>query len=69
MSFSYREGLPREADLVFDVRFLRNPHYDPDLRPLTGKTPEVGAYIEQDPDYSSFFNRLKDFIAPLLPRF
>lgn len=69
MSFSYREGLPREADLVFDVRFLRNPHYDPDLRPLTGKNAEIGAYIEQDPDYFSFFNRLKDFIAPLLPRF
>ena len=69
MSFSYREGLPRESDLVFDVRFLRNPHYDPDLRPLTGKTAAVGNYIQQDPDYFSFFNRLKDFIAPLLPRF
>lgn len=69
MSFSYREGLPREADLVFDVRFLRNPHYDPDLRPLTGQSEKVGAYIEQDPDYFSFFKRLKDFIAPLLPRF
>ncbi len=69
MSFSYREGLPREADLVFDVRFLRNPHYDPDLRPLTGKDPRVGAYIELDPDFSSFFNRLTGFITPLLPRF
>ena len=69
ISFSYREGLPREADLVFDVRFLRNPYYDPELRPLTGKTDEVGAYIEQDPDYSSFFNRLKDLISLLLPRF
>ncbi len=69
ISFSYREGLPREADLVFDVRFLRNPHYDPDLRPLTGKNRKVGAYIEQDPDYFSFLDRLKDFIAPLLPRF
>ena len=55
MSFSYREGLPREADLVFDVRFLRNPYYDPDLRHLTGKDSLVGAYIEQDADYASFF--------------
>ena len=69
MSFSYREGLPREADLIFDVRFLRNPHYDPDLRPLTGQDSKVGAYISEDPDYSSFFNRLTSFICPLLPRF
>ena len=69
MSFSYREGLPREADLVFDVRFLRNPHYDPALRPLTGENDAVGAYIEEDPDFSSFFNRLTNFIEPLLPRF
>ena len=69
MSFSYREGLPREADLVFDVRFLRNPYYDATLRSHTGKDPAVGAYIEQDPDYSAFFKRLTDFISPLLPRF
>ena len=69
LSFSYREGLPREADLVFDVRFLRNPYYDPTLRPLTGKDPAIGAYIEQDADYSAFFKRLTEFIAPLLPRF
>ena len=69
MSFSYREGLPREADLVFDVRFLRNPYYDPDLRALTGKHPLIGAYIEQDEDYASFFKRLTDFLQPLFPRF
>ncbi|MBR1778351.1 MAG: RNase adapter RapZ [Alphaproteobacteria bacterium] len=69
MSFSYREGLPRESDLVFDVRFLRNPYYDPELRPLTGKDKRIGAYIEQDPDYPSFFNRLTEFLRPLLPRF
>ena len=39
MSFSYRRGLPREADLVFDVRFLKNPHYEPALKPLTGRDP------------------------------
>lgn len=69
MSFSYREGLPREADLVFDARFLRNPYYDLALRALTGKDSAVGDYIAQDPDFSSFFKKLTDFLAPLLPRF
>lgn len=69
MSFSYREGLPREADLVFDARFLRNPFYDQALRPLTGKDPSVGDYIEQDPDYALFMNKLKDLLSILLPRF
>ncbi len=69
VSFSYREGLPRDADLVFDARFLRNPYYDPNLRELTGQDPRVGAYIAQDPDFAAFFDRLTGFIAPLLPRF
>jgi UPF0042 nucleotide-binding protein len=67
MSFSYRRGLPREADLVFDVRFLANPHYDPALRPLTGRDAAVGAYVEADPAYASFFRSLTDLLAPLLP--
>ena len=46
LSFAYRWGLPREADLVFDVRFLANPHYVPALQPLTGRDPEVGAFVE-----------------------
>jgi UPF0042 nucleotide-binding protein len=68
-SFSFRQGLPREADLVFDVRFLKNPHYVPSLRPLTGLDPAVGAYIEADPDFPSFFDRLQQLVLPLLPRF
>ncbi|WP_142848844.1 RNase adapter RapZ [Telmatospirillum sp. J64-1] len=68
-SFSYRKGLPREADLVFDARFLDNPHYDPELRPLTGKNPEVAAYVARDPGFTPFFSGLKTLIAPLLPRF
>lgn len=68
-SFAYRNGVPRDADLVIDVRFLNNPHYEPDLRPLTGRDPEVGAYIETDPDFSAFFERLTDLLALLLPRF
>jgi UPF0042 nucleotide-binding protein len=69
MSFSYRLGIPREADLVFDVRFLRNPHYDPVLKPQTGKDKSVGDYISSDSDYLTFFQRLIDFLLPLLPRF
>ena len=68
-SFSFRHGLPREADLVFDVRFLTNPHYDSALRPLDGRDPRVAAYIEQDPEFEGFFGRLIDMLAPLLPRY
>lgn len=69
MSFSFRRGLPREADLVFDVRFLKNPHYEPALKPLTGRDGAVAAFIEQDPDYRPFIDRLEGMIEPLLPRF
>jgi UPF0042 nucleotide-binding protein len=69
MSFSFRRGLPREADLVFDVRFLKNPHYDPRLKPKTGIDPEVVAFIATDPDYEPFMARLEGMIGPLLPRF
>jgi UPF0042 nucleotide-binding protein len=69
MSFSYRRGLPREADLVFDVRFLRNPHYVPELKPMTGRDKPVVDYIAGDPDYEPFIGRLEAMIGPLLPRF
>lgn len=69
MSFSFRRGLPREADLVFDARFLKNPHYVPELKPLTGRDPEVTSYIATDPDYAPFIERLQGLIGPLLPRF
>jgi UPF0042 nucleotide-binding protein len=69
ISFAYRRGLPREADLVFDARFLRNPHYDAILRPGTGLDAEVGAYIEADPDFATFFAKMADLIEMLLPRF
>ncbi len=69
VSFGYPNGLPREADLVFDVRFLRNPHYDPVLRPLTGRDPSVAAYVLADPDYEIFFHRVTDLLDLLLPRF
>jgi len=69
VSFAYPRGLPREADLVFDARFLRNPHYDPILRTKTGLDPEVGAYVEGDPDFASFFSRIADLVELILPRF
>lgn len=68
-SFSYKKGIPREADLVFDVRFLRNPHYDQTLRPLTGEDEAVGEYVRQDEEFEGFFNNLKTLIQPLLPRY
>lgn len=68
-SFSFRQGVPAEADLVFDVRFLRNPHYDPDLRLLTGLNDKVGHYIEEDPDFSGFVDRLRALLEPILPRY
>ena len=68
-SFAYREGLPREADLVFDVRFLANPHYVAELKPLTGRDGEVGAYVAADPAFAGFLDTLTALLAPLLPRF
>lgn len=68
-SFSYREGLPREADLAFDMRFLKNPHYEPDLRLLTGRDPAVAAHIEADPHFAPFFDQLTAMLESLLPRY
>lgn len=68
-SFSYRYGLPREADLVFDVRFLANPHYDPALKDLTGLDAQVGDYIASDEDFATFLNGLKAMFSVLLPRY
>ena len=68
-SFAYPRGLPRDADLVFDLRFLRNPHYDPALRPLTGRDRAVAAHVEADPDFPAFWDRLVGFLDPLLPRY
>jgi UPF0042 nucleotide-binding protein len=69
ISFAYGKGLPKEADLVFDARFLRNPHYDPILRPRTGLDPEVGAYIRADQDYAAYLSRIIDLVDLVLPRF
>ena len=68
-SFAYPAGLPREAELVFDARFLRNPHYDPTLRDRTGLDPQVAAYVESDPDFRPFVDKVTDLLSLLLPRF
>jgi UPF0042 nucleotide-binding protein len=61
--------VPREADLVFDTRFLANPHWEPELRPLTGKDENVAAYIRKDPDYVEFTENIMQLLLPLLPRY
>jgi UPF0042 nucleotide-binding protein len=69
MSFGFPKGLPREADLVFDLRFLRNPHYVDALRPLTGRDAPVAAFIEADPDFAPFWRCMTEMLGPLLPRY
>jgi UPF0042 nucleotide-binding protein len=68
-SFAFPAGLPREADMVFDARFLHNPHYDPGLRPRTGRDPEVAAYVATDPDFERFFRKMAELVQLVLPRF
>jgi UPF0042 nucleotide-binding protein len=69
MSFSYRIGIPREADLVFDVRFLGNPHYVDALQPFDGESPEVARFIEGDPALTGFMASLDALVTPLLPSY
>ncbi|MEE2661693.1 MAG: RNase adapter RapZ [Pseudomonadota bacterium] len=69
ISFSYRHGIPPEADLVFDVRFLRNPHYEKALSNKTGLDKPVGDYIKDDRDFPVYFQNLTTLLIPLLPRF
>jgi UPF0042 nucleotide-binding protein len=69
LSFAFPAGLPRESDMVFDARFLRNPHYVAALRPLTGLDPTVGAYVEADPDFGPFFGQVQRLLDFVLPRF
>lgn len=69
LSFSYRMGLPREADLVFDVRFLHNPHYVDSLRPLTGRDQPVQRYVMDDPAYAPFVEQLTRMLTLLVPRY
>jgi UPF0042 nucleotide-binding protein len=69
MSFGFSKGLPRNADLVFDMRFLRNPHWVPELRPGTGLDPDVAAYVQADPAYADAVGRIEELLLSLLPRY
>jgi RNase adaptor protein for sRNA GlmZ degradation len=66
-SFGFAGGLPRDADLVFDMRFLANPHWDVALRPLTGEDPAVAAYVAADPAFAPAVDRIADLLLTLLP--
>jgi UPF0042 nucleotide-binding protein len=66
-SFSYRLGLPRGADMVFDCRFLRNPHWDPALRAGDGRDAAVAAHIFADPRFDAFFTQIRDLVLMVLP--
>ncbi|MED5545570.1 MAG: RNase adapter RapZ [Pseudomonadota bacterium] len=68
-SFGFARGMPPLADLVFDMRFLDNPHWDPDLRPQTGQDAAVGDFIRKDPAFSEAFSRIRDLLLLLLPRY
>ena len=66
-SFSYKRGIPRGVDMVFDCRFLRNPHWDEALRSQDGRSPDVAAYVEADPLYARFVRQVSDLVLLLLP--
>ena len=68
-SFGFARGMPPTADLVFDMRFLDNPHWRPELRELTGRDGPVGNHIEKDPSFAPAFERIRELIADLLPRY
>jgi UPF0042 nucleotide-binding protein len=69
VSFSFKRGLPEGADMVFDCRFLRNPHWDDDLRPLDGRNAHVADYVEQDPAFALFFSQVQALVESLLPAY
>lgn len=69
MSFGYSRGVPRSADLVFDVRFLHNPHWVGHLRPMSGLDEPVGAYIANDPAYAQALQQIESLLLLLLPRY
>ena len=66
-SFSYKRGVPRGVDMIFDCRFLANPHWSPALRPLDGRDPRVVAHVRADPRFAEFYAKLCDLLLFLLP--
>ena len=68
-SFGFKNGVPSDADLVFDVRFLPNPHFVPEFRALTGKHPKVAKYVRQFPQTKEFLDKVTDMLTFLLPHY
>jgi RNase adapter protein RapZ len=69
ISFGFKKGVPDDADLMFDVRFLPNPHFVPELRPYTGRHPKVARYIRSFPQTQEFIDRISDLLVYLLPHY
>lgn len=69
VSFGFRQGVPEDSDLVFDVRFLPNPHFVPEFRGLTGRNPQVAKYIRSFPQTQEFISRISDLLVYLLPHY
>jgi UPF0042 nucleotide-binding protein len=69
VSFGFKHGVPEDADLVFDVRFLPNPHFVPEFRPYTGRHPKVASYIRSFPQTQEFINRISELLVYLLPHY
>jgi len=69
LSFGFKNGVPLDADMVFDVRFLPNPHFVPEFRKLTGLDPKVAAYVRGFPQTQEFLERVKSLLLYLLPHY
>jgi len=69
VSFGFKHGVPDDADLLFDVRFLPNPHFVPEFRPLTGRHPKVAKYIRSFPQTAEFIQRISELLVYLLPHY
>ena len=69
VSFGFKKGVPDDADLMFDVRFLPNPHFVPELRPYTGRHPKVARYIRSFPQTQEFIERISELLIYLLPHY
>jgi len=69
VSFGFKHGVPDDADLLFDVRFLPNPHFVPEFRPLTGRNPKVAKYIRSFPQSREFIQRISKLLVYLLPHY
>lgn len=69
VSFGFKYGAPRDADMLLDVRFLQNPYFVPGLRPHDGRSPEVSAFLDTLPDYAPFLARVEDLLGFVMPRY